>query len=112
MSIVGILLAHSQARKTGKPPFFFSRFNFERMKEMGNTHFCFDCGGDCGFKPGPNGEIENSVDESKKWNPMEHHNTATHTAVIGNADKYSNPWDWLEKELPADFPYTVTIPSV
>ena len=113
MSIVGILLTHSEARKTGKPPFFFSRFKFQKMKELGNTHYCFHCSGDCGFKPDSKGLATKSRVPGSNWDPMEHHDSKTHaTGVIGNADKYSNPWDWFEKEMPKDFPYTVHIPSV
>lgn len=109
--MIDILLAHSRARRTGKPPFFFSKFTFQKMKEVGNTHFCFDCGGRNGFTPDPNGEVAKSIDDDG-YDPMKRHDFKTHTAVVGNADKYTDPWDWLEKEVPKDFPYTLSIPRV
>lgn len=107
----GILQAHAAAREAGKPPYFFSRFNFERMKDAGNTHFCFYCGGKHGYRLGPNGEIENSSDgEVGKGgnNPMDHHDPKAHAdAVVANADKYSDVDEWLKNEVSSDFPFMV-----
>ena len=97
----------------GKPAFFFSRFYFDRMKEHGNTHYCFNCGGQQGFTPGPNGEATNSSYQG--YDPMERHNPATHaSAIIANADKYDWVGDWLRKEISnkPEFPYIVSVPSV
>ena len=63
MDVIALFLTHSIARNEGKSPFFFSRFNFQRMKERGNTHYCFDCGGSWGFTPGKNGEATNCEDD-------------------------------------------------
>lgn len=124
MSLTQILLTHSAARQTGMSPFFFSRFNFDRMKEKGNTHYCFHCGNDHGFTLGPNGEATNC---DKKT--TQDHDPATHfNATIGRANKYTDPWTWLSKEIarknkkpflaklrgitPKEFPYLVTIPQI
>lgn len=63
MDIAALYLTHIKAHQEGKAPFFFSRFNFQRMKERGNTHYCFHCGGDWGFTPGKNGEATNCEDD-------------------------------------------------
>lgn len=66
MSGVGMLLTHSIARREGKLQFFFSRYNFQSMRERGNTHYCFYCIGDWGFTPGKDGEPTNHLDD-KIW---------------------------------------------
>ena len=113
MSIGGILLTHAIAHRERKPPFFFSRFNFERMKEAGNTHYCFHCGGGQGFTPGPNGEATKSV-EPEGYDAMKHHDPVTHRdAIVGNAEKFEWAGDWLQNELEGKtFSYIVHIPSV
>ena len=109
--MLDILLTHSIARREGKPPFFFSRFNFGRMKERGNTHYCCVCLNRAGFKIGEDGKPTNASPEDGDY--LQKHHDATHaTHTIGNADKYSNPWDWLQGEIKADFPYIITIPSL
>jgi hypothetical protein len=55
MSIGAVLLTHSIAHQNHKSPFFFSQWDFWRAKKRGNTHYCFDCGGDWGFTPGEGG---------------------------------------------------------
>lgn len=105
------LFTHSVARREGKPPFFFSRFNFERMKERGNTHYCFYCGGNCGFTPSSDGSPFNHTEGSH--NPMKEHDSVLHAAyVVGGADKYNDPWQWLASCVGSDFPYIVAIPSI
>jgi hypothetical protein len=122
-----ILQTHMVAVEVGRPPFFFSRFNFARMKERGNTHYCFRCGGPVGFIPGPKGEATNCKDG--EYNPMKDHDPITHAdAVITRANCYSNVWEWLDKEIarkcnqtrmakilrraPKDFPFIVSVPQV
>lgn len=122
MSFLETALTHSQAHRAGKEPYFFSRFNFDRMKERGNTHFCFHCGGHVGFTPEkigwlfkrlhidrPNNHIEDSG-----YNPMTKHDATHADGVVGNAHKYRYVWDWLAREIgrKKDFPYVVSIPSV
>jgi len=63
VSPTGIIFTHMKARELNKPAFFFSRFTFKQMKERGNTHYCFHCGGDYGFTPGENGEATNCEDD-------------------------------------------------
>lgn len=58
-----VLVTHSLAHREGKSPFFFSRYNFIRMNERGNTHYCFHCGGKWGFTPGKNGVATNCEDD-------------------------------------------------
>ena len=111
MSVGAMLLTHTIAHREKKLPFFFSRFTFERMKEVGNTHYCFFCLSNRGFKLGPNGEILDSVGE-RGYSGMDHHDATHAGAVIGNADKYNSPHAWLEKEIPKDFPCIINIPSV
>ncbi len=62
MSLLSVLGTHIIAKEEHKSPFFFSRFNFDRMKERGNTHYCFHCGGSWGFRPGKNGVPYNCKD--------------------------------------------------
>lgn len=112
MSFTQIALTHVIADQVHKPPFFFSRFNFTRMKERGNTHYCFHCGGHVGFTPGPNGEAMNSKEDSG-YEPMKNHDPVLHAnAVIGNANDHERVWDWLRAEIKPDFPYVVTVPSL
>lgn len=109
--MIDILLTHSVAHRAGKPPFFFSRFNFEVMKEKGNTHYCFACGGKCGFTPDADGKPTNQVE--REYDSMKHHDMATHASyVIDGADQFDNPWSWLEAKIGPDFPYIVSIPSI
>lgn len=122
MSFFEVALTHSVARDKNKISYFFSRFNFDRMKERGNTHFCFSCHGDVGFKPQKVGRLFKSDDVTKPtnhiqkngYNPMAYHD-ATHTnAVLGNANMYNNVWAWLSKEIKKkkDFPFVVHVPSI
>lgn len=107
-----VALTHVLAGRLGKTPFFFSRFNFRRMKEVGNTHYCFHCGGHWGFKPGSQGEITNHIHDGE--NDMRNHNPLTCAdGILGNANKYSYPDDWLQGEINIEtFPYVVGIPSI
>lgn len=110
--MIDALFIHVQARKLKKIPFFFSRFNFERMQQVGNTHYCFHCGGDWGFNLGPQGEITNHIHDKRNY--MRNHNPLTCAdGILGNADKYSYAADWLRGEInPKTFPFVVGIPSV
>lgn len=63
MSIVDALFTHAVADSQRKSAFFFSRFNFDRARKRGNTHYCFHCGGDFGFKPGKDGIATNCEDD-------------------------------------------------
>jgi hypothetical protein len=112
MGFMGIALTHAIAEKYNKPPFFFSRFNFTRMKEYGNDHYCFDCGGDVGFSIGANNYITNTCRHDSRYNPMKEHDISHEDAVVGNADKYDNVWDWLHGEIDGNFPYIVNVPSI
>jgi hypothetical protein len=99
------------AHRSGKQSFFFSRFNFDKMREVGNTHYCFHCGGRQGFTPGPHGVAQNCEEESG-YNPMEHHDPVRHAdAVIGDANRYSNAHEWLEAKIGSDFPYVISMQS-
>lgn len=112
MGMLGVVLTHAVASQLRKEPFFFSRFNFKRMKEVGNTHYCFHCGGDWGFKLGPQGEVTNHIHEDRNY--MRDHNPLTCAdGILSNADKYSSPGDWLQGEINIEtFPYVVGIPSI
>jgi hypothetical protein len=122
MGFLGTALTHALAHRTGKAPFFFSRFIFVRMHERKNTHYCFHCGGDVGFRPEKVGRFLKQNDLSKPtnhiedggYNHMSKHDVSHADAVIGNAHKYRNVWDWLEGEISKkkDFPYIVSIPSI
>lgn len=59
MEVAALLVTHAIAGQTRKTPFFLSRFDFERMKQLGNTHYCFHCGGRWGFKMGKAGIAHN-----------------------------------------------------
>jgi len=109
MSVSGMLRTHAVAHSVGKPPFFFSRFNFEQMKELGNTHYCFHCGGWIGFIPDENGQPTNCVD-GRGYNSMKNHNTSHSDGVIGDADLFDFVGDWLESKIHSDFPYVVSVP--
>lgn len=106
----GVLLAHKLAIKNGKLPYFFSGFNFERMRKFGNTHYCFKCGGGVGFKPGPSGEVTNCT-EKTGWNTMPNHDPILHAdAVVGKANEYERVDDWVFGEInPDSFPLVVCI---
>jgi hypothetical protein len=96
LGVTEVFLTKIAAEKARKSAFFFSRFNFTRMKERGDTHYCFHCGGQHGFKEGE-------------------HDKEHDDAIIGNVDKYQDYWDWLEAEIPnkgAKFPYVVSVPSI
>ncbi len=108
--MLGMLITSAIARREGKPAFFFSRFNFTRMRDAGNTHYCFNCGGMRGFQIDETGAATNIHTDDSGLN--EKHSAACASATIGNADKYDNPWDWLAAELPADFPHIVDIPNI
>ena len=121
MGFLGTALTHSLANRVGKEPYFFSRFNFNRMKERGNTHFCFFCGGEVGFRPERVGRfigrdniaVATNCEENGR-NPMVGHDASHSVVVIGNAHKYDNVWDWLEGEISKkkDFPFVVNVPSI
>lgn len=100
-------LTHSLARRSDLSPFFFSEYNFKRMQERKNTHYCFDCGGDVGFTPGPDGKPTNTV--IREYNAMKSHGADHEFSVVANADKYTNPQDWLSHEIRTGFPYLVSI---
>ena len=111
MCIGAILQTHSVAKREGKPPFFFSRFNFVRMRERRNTHYCFHCGGGVGFKYGANGKLVGH--RVLNYDPMKRHDAATHAdGVVGDADQFDSPWQWLDAKIGPDFPFVVTIPCV
>ncbi len=110
MSITGIFLTHDIAHRVGKPPFFFSRFDFDQMRERGNTHYCFHCGGSFGFKPGEDGTPTDCAGDD--YNPMEGHDDTHSDAVIGNANSFQFVRDWLYHEITGNFPYLVSVPSV
>lgn len=101
------------AEMTGRSRFYFSPFYFDRMRERGNTHYCFHCGGSVGFTPGPNGEATNCIEGKGKGasNPMERHDPATHAdGVIGDVDQHTCPQNWLQKaKYPDGFPFIVKI---
>jgi hypothetical protein len=102
------LFAHAVKRAEGKPAFHFSRFNFLCMKGHGNTHYCFLCGGGIGFTPDKDGNPTNHAE--KNYDPMKEHNVVTHAIyVLGDADKYNSPEDWLHATLTEDFPCRVSI---
>ncbi len=54
-------MTHTIAHQHRKAPFFFSRWNYEQMKERGNTHYCFHCGGSWGFIPDADGNATNCL---------------------------------------------------
>ncbi len=113
MTVTGILMTHAVARREGKLPFFFSRFKFDRMKKMGNTHFCFACLSNMGYIPDQDGRQTNHHEEdASAFHGMETHDNTHEKFVIGNADKYEDPWSWLGHETPKNFPCVVHIPQV
>lgn len=112
MDVGGILMTHAIARKEGKLPFFFSRFKFEAMRKRGNTHFCFACLSGVGYTPDENGNPTNHLEDGWDGQPysgMDHHNETHKDFIIGNADKYDGPREWLEHEIPKDFPCVVAL---
>ena len=119
MQVTALFLTHIVARQQGKSPFFFSRFNFTRMKERGNTHYCFHCGGYVGFTPKKQGVLRrcdiskptNRLDESG-YDAMKNHDRTHANGVIGNAQRHKFVWDWLRREIPKNFPYVVNVPQV
>ena len=111
MSLAGILFTHVAARREGKLPFFFSRFKFYEMRERDNSHYCFACLSDVGYTPGKNGPT-NHTREGGGYHGMEDHDESHKAFVIDNADKYNNPWEWLQHEVPDDFPCLIHIPQV
>ena len=122
MGVGGMFLTHAVAKQQGKSPFFFSRFIFERMKKRGNTHYCFHCGGNVGFRPERTGRLIKRNDlsrptnqiEDSGYNAMAKHDATHKSCVIGNASRYCYAWKWLECEIGKrkDFPFVVNIPSV
>ncbi len=108
--MIDILMAHSIARRVGKPPFFFSRFNFERMQALGNTHYCFACLAGSGYRPDKNGNPTNIAPEDLR--AVRNHTDEHAPYVVGDADKYSDVWSWLEAKITPDFPYLVAVPSL
>ncbi len=110
--MIDCLLTHAIARQEQKPPYFFSRFNFTRMTARGNTHFCFYCGGGYGFTPDSHGLPTNQLEESGH-DPMKNHDPVGHgDGIIDEADKYKDPWDWLEGKISKNFPFIVSIPGI
>lgn len=107
------LMVNAIAANRGKQAVPFSRFNFVRAKERGNTHFCFHCIG-CrhGFTPGPNGEALNGADGDH--DPMKDHDPVTHAdGIVGDVEKFSDAFDWIENaKFPVKFPFVVHIPSI
>lgn len=101
------------ARREGKRLFLFIVPNWERMRERGNTHYCFACGGKFGFTPNPEGMPTKHTDDSYVlYNPMENHTPITHAMyTVGEADRFDNPWDWLNSQISHEFPFIVTIPK-
>ena len=109
--MIDILLTHSVAHREGKPPFFFSRFNFERMKALGHTHYCCACITSGGFRLDRQGKVVNA--NPKGADRLQKYHDDTHLPyTIGNANEYDNPWSWLENEVKPDFPYILSIPSL
>lgn len=121
MSLGGVLLMHTVAHGENKAPLFFSRFNFQRMKERGNTHYCFHCGGHYGFTPGRGGEVTNQMDnkitlKNKAGEEVlikDALNNANLEPHIANSEGYprykpedGRYEDWLKYE--ADFDYDPT----
>jgi hypothetical protein len=107
-------LTHAVARETRKSAFFFSRFNFQRMKECGNTHYCFYCGGRKGFTPDAEGKPTNHIEDSG-YDPMKGHDASHDVHTIANADKYQWVHDWLSAEIAKkgkDFAFIVSVPSI
>jgi hypothetical protein len=114
MEFMAVALTHSVAREQGKMPFFFSRYTFQRMKELGNTHYCFHCGGNVGFKPGPDGKPTNQMDGN--YDPMKNHTAEHANAVIGSGyfrriARYDFAGDWVRAQLRKrkNFPYVVAV---
>lgn len=122
MGVGGMLLTHLLVTRDRKDAFFFSRFNFTRMKERGNTHYCFHCGGDVGFRPVRVGKLIKRKDirratnqlSGRGYDAMKHHDATHANGVIGNASRYRNVWDWLEREIgkKKDFPFVVSVPAI
>ncbi len=180
MQVTALLMTHAIAREMRKAPFFFSPFTFDRMRERKNTHFCFHCGGQWGFRPNEDKTITNHEDtkatlfqslrkkhitvaealknpvlcnlivdepgyprrkkgdqdyndwlgysahlvfcsrlvtfaekngcEISRHNPMEKHDPITHASgVVGEADKYTDVYNWLSHVITKNFPYVVQI---
>ena len=109
--MIGVFLTHIAAQEAGKPPFFFSRWNFQRMMERGNDYYCCHCIGGFGFKLDEDGELADHTEESG-YNPMERHGETHTEVVIGNATQYPDVWAWLAAEVPEDFIYVVHVPSL
>ena len=121
MYIAAMLLTRVFALEEGKGHLSFSRFNFQRMKERGNTHYCFYCGGEVGFRPERAGRFIKRSDLSKPTNqldgrgqnPMTGHDATHIDGVVGSALRYLNVWHWLEKEVGDNraFPFVINIPQ-
>ena len=61
MNLQGALFVYGAAHRDEKNPLFFSQATFQRMKERGNTQYCFLCGGDWGFTPDAQGNATNQM---------------------------------------------------
>jgi hypothetical protein len=109
MQVTGIFLPHQAAKQSGKIPFFFSRYIHGSIKARGNTHYCFHCGGDVGFTPGPKGLATNSA-VTRTFDPMESHHPIHHAdAIVDSADKFDTADAWLTAKVPKDFPFLIAI---
>ncbi len=108
--MIDILMTHIAAHRQGKPPFFFSQFNFERMSKLGNTHYCFACMARGGYRPNNDGKPTN-IHKDDVW-AMEDHTVNHAPYVIGDADKYTDVWSWLEAKVTQEFPYIVIVPQL
>jgi len=119
MDVTSVFMTHAIARRENKQPFFFSRFNFERMKERGNTHYCFHCGGSVGFTPRKKSSRTHffaSRDIAKPTNhvqdgfdAMKTHNETHADGVVGRALRYADAGAWLQSQLHNDFLYIVNV---
>jgi hypothetical protein len=108
--MLDILLTHSIARREGKRPFFFSRFKFQRMQEMGNTHYCFACLSQSGYKLDAQGNLTN-IDKTDEW-AFENHTEEHAPYVVGDADQFNDVRSWLEAKITPEFPFVVTVPQL
>ncbi|OGZ14803.1 MAG: hypothetical protein A3J08_00490 [Candidatus Lloydbacteria bacterium RIFCSPLOWO2_02_FULL_51_11] len=120
-----VIQTHDQSRREGKSVFFFSPWIFEKMKDRRNSHYCFWCNGNAGFTPAvtrtrlfglwktrdvgiPTNHMEKFI-VGWEYNGMKKHDATHANGVIGNAHKYKDPWTWLAKETPRNFPILVHV---
>ena len=110
--VLQALVSRSMEGGLNKCTFFFARWYFDSIKRHGNTHYCFHCGGAVGFRPGPNGEAMNSVDDTHviTYDPMAKHDKTHASAILGEIQQYHYIGDWLRwVRAPKDFPYIVAV---